>query len=230
MGQRLVVTIRKNDKARMKIYYHWSAYTSSTFATLEDLWCNAIKPLKEQGKSTKEILLGVIHYLEGNIDYEYKALLDSSFSNAKRSCHGGIDGGKGSDEWNYITNKFPNETFLPNPDRNYGLVAISPKGMREMDRWAEGTAEINLDNDTMDNSVFLGYNSKSEYIEDSSYENGTEEAEKIYDSLKVYDGDGGTLFHFKADDVGKVYKEWQSMTDSPYAFKDKYGAVYEEIG
>lgn len=29
MGQRLVMTIRKNREDICKIYYHWSAYTSS---------------------------------------------------------------------------------------------------------------------------------------------------------------------------------------------------------
>ena len=71
MGQRLVVTIKNKGEDKMKIYYHWSGYTMSTFEELQKLW-DIIKPLKKAGKSTEEILLGIIHGLEGNVDKNFQ--------------------------------------------------------------------------------------------------------------------------------------------------------------
>lgn len=134
MGQRLVITIRRNEKDICKMYYHWSAY--STSALME-----AKKVLNEicinDYNSDDDLMLGMIRFCERN--------------------GGGIDGGSGSPEWDYIANKFPNENFEDEfINRNYGLIAISENGMKEMQGWSEGDIIIDLDDKTIWNTVLLG--------------------------------------------------------------------------
>ena len=49
---------------------------------------------------------------------------------------------------------FPGETFKTDGSRNEGLIAITPETMDSIESWAEGTLEINLDTDTIHNSVY----------------------------------------------------------------------------
>lgn len=234
MGQRLVVTIKKNQKPIMKVYYHWSAYTDSTYEELRTLW-SIIKPHKDE--PLDELILNIIHGVENTVDEAYKRTM-SNIPTFNRSCHGGIDGGKDSDEWNYITDKYPHESFDSNPDRNCGLIAISDKGMDEMDMWAEGTAEIDLDTGMMHNNVYYPYVDKENYVYrcaqnrdgDDSDEDTRKYYSDIYDNMTCYDGDATELFHFKADDIDKVYETYRKTAGNDYCFRDKTEMAYEFIG
>lgn len=250
MGQRLVVTITggENHEPKMKIYYHWSAYTASTFDVLNDLW-NAIKPLKRAGKSTDEILLGIIKHLEGNVDEIHKKMLSQLFPDLpKRSCHGGvgwfnkedklgIDDNRPNEELAYIQSLYPGETFSTDVDRNEGLVYMSKDGMDDAQSWAEGTASIDLDTETFSNDVNWCYHGKDEFIADLAYErNGGEpdpdeqaELAKEYDALSVYDGDGLELFEGECEDIVKDWNEWDRLTRGGYRFRDSKGTVWEGI-
>lgn len=180
MGQRLVVTIQDKGEPKMKIYYHWSGYTDSAFAELEDLWYNAIKPLKKAGKSTEEILLGIIKYLETHIDMEHLMWLNR-FADGKngtkieRSCHGGIgffnkDADPFDDkeypnlELEFIQKLYPNETFSTDVDRNEGLVFMSPDGMEDAQKWSEGDAWIDISDEKFGNDVHWLYHGKDAFI------------------------------------------------------------------
>lgn len=236
MGQRLVVTITANNEPKMKIYYHWSAYTMSAFDELNELW-KIIKPLKEAGKSTEEILLGIIHGLEGHVDEEMKKWLQMMYPEQakERPCRGGIDGGKDSDEWKYITALYPNETFAETVDRNNGLVAMSDKGMNEMQDWSEGNAGINLDTGTFYNDINWVYDGKEDYIDRLSYdrcgessdEETVDELAKEYDNLPTYKGDGQDLFEGSCDDIETNMKAISDVIGNGYQFKDSGGTVWE---
>lgn len=129
MGQRLVVTVRSKDDDICKIYYHWSAYSVS--ALME----------------TKEIL-DVILDEENDSDLKLRLI---------RFCEqngGGIDGGKGSEEWDYIAREYPDEVFKAEGiSRNRGLIALSKKGMDDIQYWSEGDIIIDLDDTTITNWV-----------------------------------------------------------------------------
>lgn len=246
MGQRLVVTIKDKNEPKMKIYYHWSAYTASTFEVLNDLW-NAIKPLKRAGKGTSDILLGIIRHLEGNVDENFRAWLKSNdmskmYEGGKLpSCHGGIgffnkkndpfDDKLPNEELAYIQSLYPGETFSTDVDRNNGLVYMSKDGMKDADAWAEGTASIDLDTETFSNNINYCYHGKDEFIENQLYDRREEykELEQEFYSLKVYDGDGSKLFEGRCEDIVKNWNEWDRLTDGGYRFRDTHDTVWEGL-
>ena len=140
MGQRLVVTVKSTGEDLCKMYFHWSAYTISALMEVRDMMAEF--PMETNSK--EDAILYFIRYCE-----EYG---------------GGIDGGMGSKEWNYITNKYPNYKFKSeNINRNRGLIAISEDGMDEMQSWSEGDIYINLDEMTVHNELFLYYDDIDEY-------------------------------------------------------------------
>ncbi len=131
MGQRLVISIIKDDERIANIYYHWSAYTASALYEAKKLIDSGVF---DEECSTKELQLKLIRQIE--------------------SFGGCIDGGKDSEEYKKISDMFPNETFKENGSRNEGLIALSEDGMDKIEGWAEGTVDINLDNDYIYNSVY----------------------------------------------------------------------------
>ena len=240
MGQRLVVTIKSQDKPKMKIYYHWSGYTMSTFEELQKLW-DIIAPLKKAGKSTDEILLGIIHGLEGNVNEAMKKWLQEMYPDGKydRCCHGGIDGGKDSDEWKYITSLYPNEHFLEEVDRNEGLVAMSDKGMDDLQSWSEGDAWIDLDTETYGHNINWPYHGKEDYISRLAYdrygaesdEETVDELAQQFDDMAIYDGDGSELFSGACADLRKNADAlFDVVGNSSYEFRDTNDTVWELVG
>lgn len=248
MGQRLVVTISDDGEPKMKIYYHWSAYTTATFDVLNDLWNNAIKPLKRAGKSTKEILLGIIHYLEGNVDEEHLKWIQKMYPDGsyKRSCHGGIgwfnkkeklgiDDNRPNEELAYIQSLYPGETFSTDVDRNDGLVYMSKDGMKDVQGWSEGNAGIDLKHENYYHDIHWCYHGKDGFIADLAYERDGEEPDPDtqaelsveFDNLRIYDGDGSELFGGSCNDIAKNWAEWNRLTDGDYRFRDIHDTVWE---
>lgn len=143
MGQRLVVTVDKNNKAICNIYYHWSAYTYSALLETKKI-INCIYNHKDE--TEKELLLRLIRLCE--------------------ESGGGISNGPDGDEWKYIQNLYPNETFKAQDiSRNDGLISLSETQMEESQSWSEGDVYINLDTDQVDFCVYCGYEDLEEYIE-----------------------------------------------------------------
>ena len=141
MGQRLVVTIRQDQKDIAKIYYHWSAYSVSALEEARDI----INYLYDEDNNVTDVRLSLIKYCE--------------------SKGGGITGGNDSDEFKAIQQIYPNEKFYSNPNRNDGLIALTEIGMDDLQSWSEGDIEINLDDESVLNSVFFvgDLNSVNEY-------------------------------------------------------------------
>ena len=139
MGQRLVITVRKEREDIAKIYFHWSGYSVSaleeTMSLLEDIDTNE--------EDIKKLQLNIIRACE--------------------SMGGGIDGGAGSEEFSYVCNMFPNVSFKEDPNRNCGLVALSENDMGKLQRWSNGNIVIDLDYNKIYNSVLHEYHSIEEY-------------------------------------------------------------------
>ena len=144
MGQRLVVTIHKNDRDLCKIYYHWSAYSHSALYRARDI-VNCIYNGEDETES--ELLLRLIKFCEEN--------------------GGGI---RADDcELEYIQKLYPNETFKKEDySRNYGLIALSEKGMEGLQYWSEGDIEIDLDEEVIRNGVFGYYECIEHYNEEAA--------------------------------------------------------------
>ena len=142
MGQRLIVSLTKNNRDIAKIYYHWSAYTVSALWETQKI-VNCIYNHKDE--TEKELQLRLIRFCEEN--------------------GGGI---RGDDmEFAYIRNRFPGENFKTDGySRNDGLIAISESGMQGLQYWSEGDVIINLDEDLINFGVYASYESFEEYIEE----------------------------------------------------------------
>lgn len=142
MGQRLVITIKNNEKEIATIYYHWSAYTVSALLEAKEL-IGCIFNHKDE--TEKELKLRLIRFCEEN--------------------GGGISGE--DYEFAYIRKMYPNEEFkIRGYSRSRGLISLSEKGMQEAHDWSEGDMTIDLDTETVENAVFCWH----EYIEEYNQE------------------------------------------------------------
>lgn len=156
MGQRLVITVRKEQEDIAKIYFHWSGYSESALEETRSL----LKDIDTNEEDIKELQLNIIRACE--------------------SMGGGIDGGAGSEEFSYVCNMFPNVSFKEDPNRNCGLVALSERGMSEMQCWIDKNIVIDLDCNRIYNSVFYEYHSIEEY---------EAETDQSADSVYCYESD-----------------------------------------
>ena len=183
MGQRLVVTVKSTGEDLCKMYFHWSAYTISALMEVRDM----MEEFPIETKSKEDAILYFIRYCE-----EYG---------------GGIDGGMGSKEWNYITNKYPNYKFKSeNINRNRGLIAISEDGMDEMQSWSEGDIYIDLDEMTVHNELFWYYDDIDEY----NRELADREDEPItLDEIPEV----GEIGDFDLEDIDDVIANIENITD-----------------
>ena len=142
MGQRLVISIETKGEPIARLYYHWSAYTVSALYETQQV-VNCIYNHKDE--TIKELQLRLIRFCEKN--------------------GGGIRGD--DEEFKYIQNMFPNETFRTDDySRNRGLIALSERGMGELQNWSEGDVIINLDEDEINFGVYVGYDGFDNYIEE----------------------------------------------------------------
>lgn len=178
MGQRLVVTIKNNCVDLAKIYYHWSAYTVSAL-------CEARKLVEciynNEDESEKDFKLRLIRFCEEN--------------------GGGI---RGDDyEFEYIEKMYPNEKFKKEDySRSNGLIAISEKGMNEIQNCSEGDLIINVSEDEVNNGVFGYWDSLEEYNDE--IKSWGEEYEDEVLSIENVPDIGYDLGCISIDDIGDV--------------------------
>lgn len=178
MGQRLVVTINFQGQDLAKIYYHWSAYTySALLETKKIIDCI----YNHNDETERELQLRLIRFCENN--------------------GGGITGNRGLNEFQYIQNLYPNEEFKSEGiDRNDGLIALSEKGMADLQSWSEGDVYINLDTDQVDFCVYSGHEYLDEYIEErKSWDD--EFDEKELENMPTFDF---CLGYFDVNDIGAI--------------------------
>ena len=192
MGQRLVVTIKYQKKELAKIYYHWSAYTTSALLETEKL-IDCI--YNHEDETAKELQLRLIRFCEEN--------------------GGGID--NDSYEFRYIEKMFPGESFVKeNYSRNYGLIALSEKNMGSMQKWSEGDVEINLDDEVVEFCVLSWYESLKDYNRDQTWDEnftplGYEDVVDI----------GYDLCQFNIDDIHKITKIVTELEDEICRYGDE---------
>ena len=167
MGQRLVIGVRRNEDSDEKLlcalYFHWSAYPSTTIDELSKVVKGISSELNTtdfSSKTDEEIQLAMIRTIE--------------------NLGGGIDGGDGSLEWHIIKEKFPNEKFkTENISRNSGLIAISEECIRRMYEMAQGTAEIYLNDNTVSTDVWWSYNNYEEFVKEEGDDIGEDKFTKV---------------------------------------------------
>lgn len=142
MGQRLVITVRHFGQDLAKIYYHWSAYTySALHETKKVIDCI----YNHEDESERELQLRLIRFCEEN--------------------GGGIKGD--TSEFEYIQNMYPNEEFkTENYSRSYGLIALSEKGMADLQDWSEGDVDIDLNEERVCFGVYGWYEHLDHYNEE----------------------------------------------------------------
>lgn len=142
MGQRLIITVKNNGEDLAKIYYHWSAYTVSALWEASKV---AACIYNHKDETERELKLRLIRFIEEN--------------------GGGI---RGDDyEFEYIRNMYPNEAFKEDGySRSNGLIALSERGMSELQDWSEGDIEIFIDEERINNTVFGYWNSCEDYNEE----------------------------------------------------------------
>ena len=186
MGQRLVVTIERNEQSLAKLYFHWSAYTGDALYVTRDI-VHCIYNHKEE--TDREMLLRLIRFCENR--------------------GGGIDGGEGSNAWKYITTTYPGEKFKSKEiSRSDGLIAIDEDSMEEMQSYSEGDVYINLDEDMINFGVYAGYEHLDEYLEiieeDDDFEGITLE------DIPYIDHDLG---YFNVDEIDVIVDAFEKTDD-----------------
>lgn len=128
MGQRLVITGIKNHTPIFNIYYHWSAYTESALNEADQLLKYLLSP-----ENYNDLVLSAIKYCELN--------------------GGGIGLIK---ELKEAQRLYPDHDFkIDGISRNNGLIAITADGMDDNTSWAEGTLDIDFDNDIIKTMFFM---------------------------------------------------------------------------
>lgn len=188
MGQRLVVTIERNEQPIARLYFHWSAYTGDALYVTRDI-VHCIYNRKDE--TDREMLLRLIHFCE------------------KRG--GGIDGGEGSNAWKYITTTYSGEKFKSEGiSRSNGLIALDEDTMDQMQKWSEGDVYIDLDEDMIDFCVYSGYESLAEYIEDrKSWDDDFEEF--TIDELPRVSYELG---YINVNDIDALIEEFEDTEDN----------------
>lgn len=138
MGQRLVITIKKNNKDIAKVYYHWSAYTLAGLCETQDL----IMGIQTNSDDIEEIRRSILEYV---------------FSKG-----GTIDGYPNSNETKIIQEMFK-DIEMQDGSRNEGLIAFSEEGMEELQSWSEGNSIIDLDRKEIEYNVFFTENDEEKH-------------------------------------------------------------------
>lgn len=186
MGQRLVITIERNENALAKLYFHWSAYTGDALYVTKDI-IHCIYNHKEE--TDREMLLRLIRFCENR--------------------GGGIDGGEGSTAWKYIATAYPGEKFKSEGiSRSDGLIAIDEENMEFMQEMSEGDVIINLDEDEVNFGVYAGYETLAEYLEAIGEDDGLEEL--TVDDIPCINHELG---YFGIDEVDAIVDAFEKTDD-----------------
>lgn len=197
MGQRLVVTIENDEEVLCKIYYHWSAYSIRALREARDI----INELFDEDSGIDDIRLRMIRFVESN--------------------GGGIANGKDSDEWKYIQNTYPNETFKEEGIlRNYGLIAISEDGMNALQDWSEGDIYIDISNGRVVNFVNFSYSSLDAFNEERKKWHNNWKDLALEDIPELH----CDLSEFNIDDIDCLIDELRDAQDFVVRYKN---TIYE---
>lgn len=187
MGERLVVSVDTMGRSIAKMYFHWSGYTGDALYVTRDI-VHCI--YNHDDETEKELQLRLIRFCE-----------------ERGGC---INGGADGEEWKYVTQLYPNEQFKPTGNKSEGLIALSEKGMTDMQRYSESDVYIELDDDAVDFCVYCGYDSIEEYIG---------EREAWDDDFEVFTLEeipdlGYSLGYFDVKDIDGLIEAFENIEDN----------------
>ena len=87
------------------------------------------------------------------------------------------------------------------------MIALSEKGMADLQSWSEGDVYINIDTDDVDFCVYAGYESLDEYIrERKSWDDEFDETE--LSNIPTFDF---SLGHFSVSDINAIITSLDSV-------------------
>lgn len=170
MGQRLVINCIRDGEKFATLYFHWSAYTDSTYEEGRKI----VSGLMERGYSkdmTKEetilMLEKILREDSHGLDYFNKTI-----------THGGVDQTDAEIAAFEALGLSKEEMDAENISRSEGLISITEQGMRDSETWGEGFAVLDFDNETFENDIFYEEEPNSEAFEFDDF---------TYDTLPKWD-------------------------------------------
>ena len=193
MGQRLNIEIVKNRKTLANSYYHWSGYSSSAIEMVTSIIknFNYIKKYKVENVKDKDLLLAI-------------RLLEIT------------DAGMREDTINEAIKKVglvdENINFKKCNGRNYGIIEVEEKGMKENRYWEEGRVTIDIENEDINFRVF-NYITEEE-VKEYYIEDNFEDINIDFEHIKFEE-----IFNIKAFIDKACY-------NSQYYFKNKFDNKY----
>lgn len=170
MGQRLVISCIRDGERFATLYFHWSAYTDSTYEEGRKI----VSGLMERGYSkdmTKEetilMLEKILREDSHGISYTKKTI-----------THGGVDQTETEIAAFEALGLSKEEMDAENISRSEGLISITEQGMKDSETWVEGFAVLDFDNKTFENDIFYEEEPDSEAFEFNDF---------TYDTLPKWD-------------------------------------------
>lgn len=140
MGQRLIMTIKEDDKDLMKVYYHWSAYTISSLVEAQQFIDSYYEDELEEVEDTKLRCIRALEKIGARLENET--------------------------ELEEFKKLYPNEKIINDSiNRNKGLIAITEQGMKDLQEYSEGDITINLSAATVCCDCVSIYEDLEEYNE-----------------------------------------------------------------
>ena len=188
MGQRLVVSVEHLGQCLAKLYYHWSAYTTSAlYETKKIVDCI----YNHDDETEKQLQLRLIRFCQEN--------------------GGGVRGDDA--EFDYIQKQFPNEILKKDGySRNNGLIAISEQGMDDLQSWSEGDVTIDIDEDVIYFGIYASYESLEEYNEERKEWDDEDFEELALEEIPDIGYDLGTI---SVEDIGYVISALDAVNSNP---------------
>lgn len=218
MGQRLVFKCIKNGEMFATLYYHWSAYTESTYAKAVYL----INGLMEHGYN-KDMSINDIRIMLLKIVRE--DLYHDTFFGNDEWQHGGCSRDS-LEEFEKIG--APAELRnMGSVTRNRGLINITESGMEYAIFWADTEPEIlNFDDETVTNYTLAQYD-KDDLQFKECYE---EEWAKIYEGLPRFDPVAKYVGEIKWEDVQSAHDWFKTVDNDKWIIGvDLHGYVWTQI-
>lgn len=149
MGQRLNLEIEKGGVTLANCYYHWSAYTTSALSKALQV-VEGYNELLSQNYPDQVLAVKLMERTN------YNDILTDKVKYA------GLDE---TEDYQYMSTKYPEYTFNQAVDRNAGIISVTVDHMNTTRNWEEGRTVINLDKKIVDNSGLLFVYTKEEFIE-----------------------------------------------------------------